>query len=31
VSTRDTESTSQAITRSMDGLQSLTGRFRLQG
>ncbi|MDX1723227.1 MAG: methyl-accepting chemotaxis protein [Pseudomonas sp.] len=31
VSTRDTASTSQAITRSMDGLQVLTGRFRLQG
>ena len=31
VSTRDTASTSLAITRSMDGLQSLTGRFRLQG
>lgn len=30
VSTRDTETTSQAITLSMDGLQVLTGRFRLQ-
>ena len=30
VSTRDTETTSQTITRSMEGLQSLTGRFRLQ-
>ncbi|WP_438943595.1 methyl-accepting chemotaxis protein [Pseudomonas zhanjiangensis] len=29
-STRDTESTSQTITQRMEGLQSLTARFRLQ-
>ncbi|SDI12386.1 methyl-accepting chemotaxis protein [Pseudomonas benzenivorans] len=30
LSTRDTESTSRTITQSMGGLQSMTGRFRLQ-
>ncbi len=30
VATRDTESTSRTITQSMGGLQSMTGRFRLQ-